>query len=505
MKRLTKTVFFLLVHFAVLSQESNNNFIAISILPPIGIDNTFKVWNGMEVSMESPEIFISDNGKQSYIKLNPDKKKQVAIIDVNSDYVILSHRVNFIDVDEFVIQKGDSVSIRYQNKQPILTITNRNQSPYDTYFTSYFRRKYMNEKYSLFGRYLNPGVFINVDISAAKKSELDRQELRDKLIEKSKKDLSNKVRVLLNTENDILDSLHGQNLISQIPYDFYKSKNYYFSQLVKSENGLISDVELRKILEDAQGSSTIFDYNHNRFVGITADNLITKKSDFLFLRDGTNRDYRQSYNRIKNSVLFPQREKNYLLTREINRIVGAFSRNDFLKYFKLFEQDVKDSSMVNQMRDRYALEFDESRNEAKSLVLMDTAKEKQSFKQILEAHKGKVLYVDFWASWCAPCRAAMPQSAKLRQDLKDKNVVFVYLSIDKVFEQWKKANEKEGLEAYPNSYLITNAEVNEFIKQQKINSIPRYMIFDKQGKLAYPNAPRVESKGLAELLVKLAK
>ena len=42
---------------------------------------------------------------------------------------------------------------------------------------------------------------------------------------------------------------------------------------------------------------------------------------------------------------------------------------------------------------------------------------------IANKHKGKVIYVDFWATWCGPCRAEMPFAKKLKETLKDKEVV----------------------------------------------------------------------------------
>ena len=49
---------------------------------------------------------------------------------------------------------------------------------------------------------------------------------------------------------------------------------------------------------------------------------------------------------------------------------------------------------------------------------------------IMKKYKGKVVYVDFWATWCPPCKSQMPHSLKLEHDLKDKDIKFVYICID---------------------------------------------------------------------------
>lgn len=194
-----------------------------------------------------------------------------------------------------------------------------------------------------------------------------------------------------------------------------------------------------------------------------------------------------------------------MLTREINRIGQTFSKGDFLSFFKKFEQDVQDTTLVNSVRANYALDFDASRSATKSVMLINAKGDKLTFDDLLKYHKGKIIYVDFWASWCMPCREALPNSLKLREELKNKDIVFIYLSIDRTLMPWRAASIQEKLADYRVNYLFVNYMASDFMKQQKLTSVPRYMIFDKQGRLAHANAPSAESKALPEMLLKLAK
>ena len=54
-----------------------------------------------------------------------------------------------------------------------------------------------------------------------------------------------------------------------------------------------------------------------------------------------------------------------------------------------------------------------------------------SFDDIIAKYEGEVIYLDFWASWCGPCKKEMPYSHKLQQTFLGKDVVFVYFSSDK--------------------------------------------------------------------------
>jgi len=120
-----------------------------------------------------------------------------------------------------------------------------------------------------------------------------------------------------------------------------------------------------------------------------------------------------------------------------------------------------------------------------------------SLDQIIEENKGKVIYIDFWASWCKPCREELPKSLKLHKKYKDK-VVFVYLSIDLEEEVWKKASIKESIADQKYNLITIGFKKSLALKGMKLQSIPRYMIFDKEGKLVNNDAPRPSDKNLID-------
>ncbi|MBF4983566.1 TlpA family protein disulfide reductase [Nonlabens mediterrranea] len=107
---------------------------------------------------------------------------------------------------------------------------------------------------------------------------------------------------------------------------------------------------------------------------------------------------------------------------------------------------------------------------------------------LLEEHKGKVVYVDYWASWCKPCRVMMPASAKLKERYKGKDVVFLYISIDTKRNAWEKANQEEGFTEH--SYIATNYPKAKIFQLRNVSSIPRYMLYDKNGRMIDDNAMR---------------
>ncbi|MBO3698896.1 TlpA disulfide reductase family protein [Roseivirga sp. E12] len=121
---------------------------------------------------------------------------------------------------------------------------------------------------------------------------------------------------------------------------------------------------------------------------------------------------------------------------------------------------------------------------------------------LLNKLEGKVIYVDYWASWCAPCRQAMPSSELLRDRFKEDDVAFVYFSIDNKQDAWRRASVSDGLRGYIHNYLVLNHEKSEMKKNLGMDAIPRYLIFDKKGRLAEPNAPGPMNASLESVLMK---
>ncbi len=115
--------------------------------------------------------------------------------------------------------------------------------------------------------------------------------------------------------------------------------------------------------------------------------------------------------------------------------------------------------------------------------------------------RGKYVLVDFWASWCGPCRKENPQVVALYNKYKDKGFEILGVSLDEDKEAWLKAIEKDRLTWIHVSDL--KGWQNEAARLYNVNAIPMTYLIDPDGVIIAKGlrGPALEAK-LQELLGK---
>lgn len=113
--------------------------------------------------------------------------------------------------------------------------------------------------------------------------------------------------------------------------------------------------------------------------------------------------------------------------------------------------------------------------------------------------QGKVVVLDIWATWCAPCIAEFPDLRALEEDFQEKDVVFVSVSVDekKHQDKWKKMIIDEklgGVQLFASGW-------SEITKYYNVTGIPRFMVFDHQGRVISIDAPRPSDPKLKEMIL----
>lgn len=106
-------------------------------------------------------------------------------------------------------------------------------------------------------------------------------------------------------------------------------------------------------------------------------------------------------------------------------------------------------------------------------------------KIALSSLKGKIVLVDFWASWCGPCRQEMPNVVKAYAKYKNKGFEIFGVSLDQDVDRWKEAIKKDGI-TWPQVSDLKHWDC-EPAKQYGVTSIPATFLLDKDGKIIAKN------------------
>jgi thiol-disulfide isomerase/thioredoxin len=124
------------------------------------------------------------------------------------------------------------------------------------------------------------------------------------------------------------------------------------------------------------------------------------------------------------------------------------------------------------------------------------------FQNIIKNYKGKVIYIDFWATWCAPCRAGIEKIKPLKEELKNEDIVFVYItnptSPEKTYQEMKPEIKGEH-------YKLNSDEWTHLTAKFNIYGIPHYALVDKNGRIINAHLPHLENDELKKVLMEQVK
>ncbi|HRM91061.1 MAG TPA: TlpA family protein disulfide reductase [Thomasclavelia ramosa] len=158
--------------------------------------------------------------------------------------------------------------------------------------------------------------------------------------------------------------------------------------------------------------------------------------------------------------------------------------------------NVKSPWMLNFFNEQNAFFLDIS-NEASNMKFDDNksleelTKGSDIFNHIIKPFKGKIIYVDVWGTWCGPCRQEMIYVPALKESLKDKDIVYIYLCNGSTDESWRNAIKRYHLEG-DNCvhYNLPGKQENALERYLRVNGYPSYRLVNRQGKLLQGEAPQ---------------
>lgn len=209
------------------------------------------------------------------------------------------------------------------------------------------------------------------------------------------------------------------------------------------------------------------------------------------------------FDSLKNNDI--QKSLNYFKTNN-NSLLSLYSFNRFTTFFADYEKIEKDFSLLpdwaknspdgkNILAKIEGAKSAQINTQAKGFTQLSATGQKISLDQF----QGKYILLDFWASWCAPCRKEHPNLIKTYEEFKNKDFDIISVSLDDQRSNWLTAIEKDKLTWTQISDL--KGQQNEIAVEYGIQSVPANFLINPDGLIIAKN---INSEELKKVLNKLS-
>jgi thiol-disulfide isomerase/thioredoxin len=129
------------------------------------------------------------------------------------------------------------------------------------------------------------------------------------------------------------------------------------------------------------------------------------------------------------------------------------------------------------------------------------------FSRITEPYKGKVILMDFWGTWCSPCRANIKKCSKeIEEKMHGKDVIFMYVANNSPESAWKTFIKEMNLTGEQIvHYRLPNEQQRMLERKLKIRQFPTYVLIGRNGEIVNYDAPAPARYGIDGIINELEK
>lgn len=255
--------------------------------------------------------------------------------------------------------------------------------------------------------------------------------------------------------------------------------------------GSVAEQENREIEAAIRRQTDVIIKLNNEFRGKAKDEAYKKASDSVTYLVAKNREVRRAFVESHlNSFMGLYHFHYYVLDSKLDPVKEE-------PLFGRFSKDLQTSELGQQALEKINV----AKRRQTGIAATDFTQNDLNDKPFtLSSLRGKYVLVDFWASWCAPCRAENPNLVKAYQQLKGKNFEVVGVSLDQGKQAWAAAVEKDNL---PWIHVCDmKGWKNDVATMYGISSVPQNLLINPQGVIIAKN---LRGEDLTEKLMALIK
>jgi len=445
---------------------------------------------------------VDDQNILRYYGFDDSKELDTLVIPTKRNVIELKVIFKAIDRLTYFFHKGDTVFFDYKGNKPYVSILNRNEDFTVTNFALYQRDSLYKVDFLAADKFSNYSFTLNAWSQEMAKTgqNIDLESFQEQFKSSQLQELENQYGI----QKQFLDSLEFSGVISSNHKNALLTDTYWTLKVANKQastpernsavDRVLKDIEMQLPSLKTKNDSLLQSLSYQKYFRTLP--RITYKPGMIKKQGkgsgSSTANYISLYDSVRNSDIFTPSEKLILQYTYVDQILSnpsTFEIENRLKYLIRFKNDFNDSTLFNRLVDKYDIKFEID----DAIRLVDPKGNETDLKSIIAEQNGKVVYVDFWASWCAPCIKEMPGSKALQAELANEDITFIYLSTDRNSKPWANAIDKHKLNSGLH-YRILNADNSKAMEELSVQFIPRYMIYNKEGILINKDAPRPSEK-----------
>ena len=436
--------------------------------------STHKFGGSISQTYYSTIAFIDDEGR--LVEFEPRLfGRDTIIIPTFHGYAEMMHMYQALEYDYYLLQEGDTVIVRYNaDARPMLTSLVFDNN------TKLYNLPYNLPKAIQFQGYFIETVLTDYNFTKAytyfNNSGTKRIPALDAYLKPRYVDL---------------DSL-------SVEYDKYKES------LKQSIDSLRSFGNIDKRYYEYYVHRFFPENRYNTMDVVQSDSLLHYISNYVIAQEYCGgRNTLESFDFIEKDTIITPLARNGILKRLINKIMNGeggwhvYSDKTVSQYLQKYI-NITGDLVPEQSVEKKGIAVDES---SYGLPLETVDGQRTTLEEVLRRYKGSLVYLDFWASWCAPCLAQIPYTKALHKRLSGDDICFLFVSTDINRKDWER-KVREYSDVFDGSYRIVDPDAT-FLKEIRLSGIPRYLIFDRDGRLLDPDAIRPSDERIDNKLISL--